>query len=48
MLQCIDNNVFFGIDEDGCLNLPRQLEGRYHIECGLKGANREQVNTIIK
>ena len=48
VLQCIDNNMFFSLDKDGCLNLPRKYDVRYHIEGGLKVASREQVTNIVK
>ena len=47
VLQCIDN-MFYSLDEDGCLNLPRKHDGKYHIEGGLRVASREQVTNMVK
>ncbi len=48
LCQCLDNNVYYGMDEDGCTYLPRKIGGLYHVEGQLQVASREQVEVLMR
>ena len=50
IIQALDNNAFFCLQEDGTMSLPVKsyTDGKYHVDGELRVATEEQVNALLR